>query len=492
MAGNSTVLREYLLSLGFQVNSSEQKKFDLTLTKTTKLATLAGGALVGVATAATAMVQTFSNQMEKLYYASRRTGSTVENLQALESSAKRIGLSGGQIDSAIEGMARSLRTNPGLTGLLKNLGVRVEGRDTSDVMKDMVRQLRQLPFYIGSKFASMFGMDEQTFLMMSQGLDKMEEAAERRKKLNADAGLNVEQAAAAAVEWNNSMRDIDDKFEVLKGTLSIALLPAMREVRDVTSMVLDDWIKIFKEWKGFDDFKSRLWEGITGQRSSAASSSQTAAGGLGAIQVAPGTGGRLMQSLGDMIRDYGHPSGWSRNMRDHNGLVRSFQPQGGGASAGGGEPQALLRQLEEVWDLPDGVLDSLWAQESGRGRDMLSPTGVRGHFQLTRPIMKQYGVNDPNDFPSEANGAAMYFHDLLQQYKGNVPNALAHWNGGGVAGNNLALGSQETQNFVPQVLHRMEQHNTVIVNGAGDPKAVAGNVVSKLGDATRNAKGAIE
>ena len=68
-------------------------------------------------------------------------------------------------------------------------------------------------------------------------------------------GVDSDQAAKAAVEWNNTLRDIEAHFDVLKQAASIALLPAFQEIGAVTKMVLGDWVKIFKEWKGFDDFK---------------------------------------------------------------------------------------------------------------------------------------------------------------------------------------------------------------------------------------------
>ena len=45
--------------------------------------------------------------------------------------------------SLADTMSRALRTNPGLQALLHDLGVKVEGRDRSDVLVDMVKQLKE-------------------------------------------------------------------------------------------------------------------------------------------------------------------------------------------------------------------------------------------------------------------------------------------------------------------------------------------------------------
>ena len=86
---------------------------------------------------------------------------------------RQVGGSGDSIRNALDGMARSLRSNPGIAGLIEQLGVKVTGRDTSDVMMDLVSNLKQMPFYMAKQYASMFGIDEDTLFQMMDGLDKI-------------------------------------------------------------------------------------------------------------------------------------------------------------------------------------------------------------------------------------------------------------------------------------------------------------------------------
>lgn len=503
MSNGTQVLREYLLSLGFKVNTTQQKVFDGTLDKTSKFALRAGTAIAGIATATTAMVTVFANQMEKLYYASRRTGSTVENLQALEFSAKQIGISGGAINGAITGMARALRNNPGLTGLLKNLGVRVEGRDTSDVMKDMVRQLRQLPFYVGAKFASMFGMDEDTFLLMSQNLDKMEQAATLRKQMNRDAGIDAEAAAKAAVEYNNTIGSLIERFGVLKDAASLALLPAFREAATITDLVLQDWTKIFKEWKGFQDFKDRTLEGLGLKKPGGG---VALAKDLRPDQEVVGDKNFLNRAAqdkltewADAVRGYGHGgSAWARSRRagGGRGFINPSSASGSSASAGGSagskDIAALAQQIEEKYGLPDGLLYAMMMQESGGDPNAVSPTGVKGLMQITGANRKRLGITSTTDPEQQLDGAARMMVEGLNKYKGDLSSALTYYNAGT---DPVKLGTDEAKNYAPSVMRRMEQHNTFIIHSS-DPKEAASEVGSKLdqtnAQALENMKGVVQ
>ena len=60
-----------------------------------------------------------------------------------------------------------------------------------------------------------------------------------------------------------------------------------------------------------------------------------------------------------------------------------------------GEPdsasKARFDELESKYGLPSGVLDSMWLQESGRGKNMLSSAGAEGHFQAMPDTAKEWG-----------------------------------------------------------------------------------------------------
>jgi soluble lytic murein transglycosylase-like protein len=155
------------------------------------------------------------------------------------------------------------------------------------------------------------------------------------------------------------------------------------------------------------------------------------------------------------------------------------------AGKGTSESQALFARLETQYGLPSGLLDSVWATESGRGQNMMSAAGAMGHFQFMPGTAKQYGVANPYDLTQSATGAAKMYADLLRQTGGNLPAALAgyNWGMGNVEKKGLDAMPAETRNYIQKVTARMGAGA-----GAGDEGAGAGTMQPV--DITRRIAGA--
>lgn len=260
MAGNTEILREYLVALGFRVEQNEAKKFDNQLARWDKRAALLSKALIGVGTAAVGMVATFTYQMERLYYASRRAESAAGNLQALDFGARQVGVK--NITQSVEALARNLRSNPGLQGLLNSLGVRVQGRDKSDVLMDLVTQLKKMPFFVAQRYASLFGIDPDTLFMLQDGLDKWKAANQQRKQWAQEMGVDTEAAAQAGVELANQWNEVLERAGLFRDVLVLAMLPAMREFSKVMAEVLKDWSALIQSQPQQGSLIDRFLEGV--------------------------------------------------------------------------------------------------------------------------------------------------------------------------------------------------------------------------------------
>lgn len=133
--------------------------------------------------------------------------------------------------------------------------------------------------------------------------------------------------------------------------------------------------------------------------------------------------------------------------------------------AGGGKqrpPSALFAQLEGRYKLPSGLLDRMWAQESGRGKYMVSPKNAKGHFGFMDPTAKEYGLKDPNDLGESADAAARMMRDLLKRNGGDLNRALAAYNWG-----QRHLNEQGLQNAPRETQNYMRVINPGGVSGAG-------------------------
>jgi len=253
---NDQILKAFLVSVGFQIDDNAFRRFTNGMARVDSKAMLVGKTVAAVAVAAEAMVHVFSMQMEKLYYSSQRTKASVQNIQALEYGMQQIGINADTARSSLEAMAASVRMNPGLRGLLDQiLGRSTAGEDQAKVMLDLVSKLGKMPHMVGARFAQMFGMDEQTFLMMVQKGPELARAMEQRIELTKRAGFEADAAAKASREYMNSWREIIERIEVTTQKLSIELLPTFRRFTSAINNGLDALTKFKFDPKTITDLR---------------------------------------------------------------------------------------------------------------------------------------------------------------------------------------------------------------------------------------------
>lgn len=472
---DASVLREYLVSLGFKVDDVGQKKFNTGVGKLDLSAKGLTKSLAGVATAATTMVTIFSMQMEKLYYSAKRADSTVGSLQAMGYGASQVGISADKMRGSLEGMARSIRSNPGLAGLLNSLGVKVTGRDKADVMMDLVTQLKKMPFAVAEKYANMFGIDSDTLFMMEEGLDKMKEARDYRKQMAAEMGIDTEKAAEAGKEYANSMREIYERVGLLKDALSIQLLPAMKQFAGVTIEVLKDWTQIINKWQGGADFLTRMREGIMGRSASsgvqlsADSKARLAAGALNApTGASPST--PVVVVAPTAAPQAG--TGMTRGIRNNNPGNLNFAGQPGATREGGANGRFAVFPTMQAGK--DALAKQLLRYQQ-RGKDTIesiintyapsSENDTRAYIQHMERATGKKG-NEKIDLRDE-KFRATFMDGIISHENGKAGFAAYQRLGGGsaVAGSTI------------------NQTNNITVTGVNDPTKAA----AAVGDAVKTA-----
>src|SRR5215471_2733958 len=94
----------------------------------------------------------------------------------------------------------------------------------------------------------------------------------------------------------------------------------------------------------------------------------------------------------------------------------------------------LYEDAGKQFNIDPMLLQSMARVESGertyddKGNLITSPSGAKGPMQFIDETAKKYGV-DVTDPKSSILGAAHYMSDLLDQTKGDLPAALALYNG---------------------------------------------------------------
>lgn len=472
-ADSSSVLREYLVALGFKVDEASTKKAESAVVKMdSRITGLAKGALTAAA-AVQAMVTQFAFQMEKLHYASQRTQSTAGNIKALDYAFRQLGGSGDQIRSSLENMSRAMRLNPGLTGLLESLGVQVQGRDRADVLNDLVSALSKMPHYIGAQYAQMFGLDPDTLLTLQQNMAEFKKLQEDRKKMAAEAGVDMDQATEAGKKYAQALREIWERVGLLKDALAIRLLPAMQDTAAVINLMLTDLTRLVREFTTWADFAQRFKEGVTGRPTGGgvvlSEDSQIRLGIAGDPHEAPSLWQRTKEAWGGL---WGGSKQGQTSKPPPPAAATSSAPMAGSLE----EKQAYLASLELKYGLPAGWLDRVWKKESGRGTNMVSPKGALGHFQFMPDTAKQYGLKDPMNFMASADAAGRYFRDLDRMFGGDQAKMAAayNWGQGNVMRKGLGAAPAETRDYVQSIAGiTLYQNNPITVTGVSDPARAA-------------------
>ena len=235
------VLQEYLISLGFKLDDAALQAFNAKITRAGANIAQLGVVSVAAATQIGIAVEKTAKMYEELYYTSQRTGSSVSALKSYEFGAKQIGLTSEQARSSVEGLASSIRLNPGLAGLLRGMGI--NPNDSKGAIIELTDRLRKQfgpqGYFVAARQAGMFGIDENTFKQLWDNLDRLkaEQAAniERQKA----AGVNVDETAIKFKDLAQSFNTLYDKLGLVKDRIATDYIPAAKYVISATSSVID-------------------------------------------------------------------------------------------------------------------------------------------------------------------------------------------------------------------------------------------------------------
>ncbi|WP_440717169.1 hypothetical protein [Klebsiella pneumoniae] len=205
---NAETLKDFLISLGFKVDEAGARKFDAVVAGTTLKAIELGVKVEAAALSVVAFTAKIASGLDDLYWASQRTGATVEGIKQIGYAVSQVG---GSVDGArgsLENLARFMRNNPGAEGFLNRLGVQT--RDASGNMRDMAtiftgvgQRLSSMPYYRANQYAQMLGLDENTLMAMRRGIGQFSGEYTAMAKA---IGYNADTAAVSSNKFMTSLR----------------------------------------------------------------------------------------------------------------------------------------------------------------------------------------------------------------------------------------------------------------------------------------------
>src|ERR1700733_4850729 len=239
-------IREFLVRLGFSSDEAALKKFEEGIGKATKAVVTLAAAVQATALTVAIGVGKFAANLEQLYWASQRTGTSVLNLKAMEVAAQNFGASAEDALSSVEGLARFLRTNPGGEGLLQSLGLQTRDpktgrlRDTSDLLVDLGKAFAKMPTYLATQYSGMFGISDTMMLALRNG-DFARELARIREEVK-NSGLD--KAAEDAKNFEKSLRDLMIYIEAF----GLKVQDALQNKLGISVKGVTDWLEKNGPW----------------------------------------------------------------------------------------------------------------------------------------------------------------------------------------------------------------------------------------------------
>lgn len=244
---NAETIKDFLVSLGFGIDEAGYEKFESVLTGVTANAIKTGLAVEGAALSVVAFTAKIASGLDNLYWASQRTGATVQGIQSIGYAVSQVG---GSVDAArisLESLSRFVRNNPGAEGFLNRLGVQT--RDASGNMRDMAaiftgvgQKLSSMPYYRANQYAQMLGIDENTLMAMRRGIGQF---SAQYSEMTKAIGFNADQAAVSSNRFMTSLKAFGEMAGMARDKIGSNLAEGMAgSIDNLRKRILENFPKI--------------------------------------------------------------------------------------------------------------------------------------------------------------------------------------------------------------------------------------------------------
>ncbi|WP_431612968.1 transglycosylase SLT domain-containing protein [Enterobacter chengduensis] len=244
---NAETIKDFLVSLGFEVDESGAKKFEATVTGATFQVLKMGAAVEAAALSVVAFTAKIASGLDNLYWASQRTGATVQGIKSISYAISQVGGNAEVAKGSLESLARFVRTNPGAEGFLNRLGVQT--RDASGNMRDMAaiftgvgQKLSSMPYYRANQYAQMLGIDENTLMAMRRGIGQF---SAQYSEMTKAIGFNADQAAVSSNRFMTSLKAFGEMAGMARDKIGSNLAEGMAgSIDNLRKRILENFPKI--------------------------------------------------------------------------------------------------------------------------------------------------------------------------------------------------------------------------------------------------------
>lgn len=275
----ATVLNEFLVSLGFQIDHDSEAKFKASIDGARNAAIKMSAAVVAAATAGGVALVKLSSNLNSKFFGAQFAGSTVANIEKLGLAFKLLGGNMQDALSVLTTMANNIRNMPAFEAVIKRWNVATRDangnlRDTKDIFTDLMREMQkkaaQSPAglaQVREELRTNFGMNDQqiNIVLNPKFLDKVAEADKLVKSTGVDLDKNAETAKKFTEAWTKfkevlGLAGSDAMLTFLKASgFAEAMEKATNGIVENFSKIHEWAGKIGKNVKGFIEFVEKYF-----------------------------------------------------------------------------------------------------------------------------------------------------------------------------------------------------------------------------------------
>ena len=425
----ASILQEYLVKIGYQTDAISYHKFSQNLEGVTGKVFKLGLAIstIGIATAAATLK--FSDNMSKLYFESQMAGTSAKNLDALGFAFKRIGLDSEDAKATLGEMYEFIQKQNGAVAITGLTGIATEGRETIDILLDVIDKLNSLPDQtVAKNWAESLKIPYDLMNLSYKHPGILREAFNEAKNLQNSQGLNEAKYINVMKDSLQLQRDWDT---LLLKTNNFGILFFNKFIKPVDNIIID-WNYAMDTLTdllngNYEKVLNTVAEDLINDRERKKENRK-----------------KKMDAFGDFFYDF-----FDRDDLKNNNKTGTFTPDMANVDDPNLPPQANTDTLLKFFKNIDYYVDILnngknpykdiehekelakriLLQESGGNPNAVGTSGEVGLMQLMPGTAAGYGVKDRRNPIENIRGGVEYLDHLLKKYKSEDV-AIAAYNSG--------------------------------------------------------------
>jgi hypothetical protein len=233
MASQDTI-KEFLVGLGFKVDQSSLNKFTGGVGTATNAALKLGIAVAGAVTAAELFTSRISAGLDKIYFSSKRTGASANEINNFSFAMSQLGSTTEEAQTALEGIARFQRTHLDRgAGILQAFGVSpAHLNDAKKILDDLALHFQQLKAQgqeaIAIQQGGLLGLPENVVLALEN--PKYFEELNKNADLMKEMGVNQEELLDNNRKYAESISKTEKAWGQVANIIVGHLLPGMSDL----------------------------------------------------------------------------------------------------------------------------------------------------------------------------------------------------------------------------------------------------------------------